>query len=101
LDPCGQGASPRLSCAFDSVALGIERAGGPMVNFQPVPKQQGKARVHLDPVTDHLDAATMRVAAVGGPGDGERHDYSESSVVVLTDPEGTESCLVAYSRPRA
>jgi predicted enzyme related to lactoylglutathione lyase len=73
-------------------------AGGPMVNFQPVPEpKQGKARVHLDLVTDDLDAAIARVIALGGGETGERHDYPEGSVVVLTDPEGTEFCVVAYS----
>jgi len=77
--------------------------GGPIVNFQPVPEpKQGKARVHLDLLTDDLDAAVARVTALGGRETGQRHDYPEGSVVVLTDPEGTEFCVVACStRPRA
>jgi predicted enzyme related to lactoylglutathione lyase len=69
----------------------------PMLNFQPVPEpKQGKARVHLDLLTDDLDAAVARVRALGGRETGERHDYDEGSVIVLADPEGTEFCLVAY-----
>lgn len=71
--------------------------GRPMLNFQPVPEaKQGKSRVHLDLLTDDLDAAIARVVGLGGQETGERHDYDEGTVVVLTDPEGTEFCVVAY-----
>lgn len=77
--------------------LGSSAGGGPMLNFQPVPEpKQGKARVHLDLLTDDLDEAVSRVVALGGRTTGERHDYDEGTVVVLTDPEGTEFCIVAY-----
>ena len=68
-----------------------------MLNFQPVPEpKQGKTRVHLDLLTDDLDATLSRVVALGGRTTGERHDDDEGTVVVLADPEGTEFCVVAY-----
>ena len=68
-----------------------------MVNFQPVPEpKHGKTRVHLDLLTDNLDGAIARVVELGGHETGERHEYDEGTVVVLTDPEDTEFCVVAY-----
>ena len=72
-------------------------AGMPQLNFQPVPEpKQGKSRVHLDLLADDLDAAIARALALGGHETGERHEYKEGTVIVLTDPEGNEFCLVAY-----
>jgi predicted enzyme related to lactoylglutathione lyase len=72
--------------------------GGPLLNFQPVPEpKRGKARVHLDLVTDDLGAAIDCVIGLGGRYTGERHEYDEGTVVVMTDPEGTEFCLVEYA----
>jgi predicted enzyme related to lactoylglutathione lyase len=77
--------------------LGPTSDSRPLVNFQPVPEtKRGKSRVHLDLLTDDLDAACARIAALGGHPTGERHEYDEGTVVVMTDPEGTEFCLVAY-----
>lgn len=71
--------------------------GRPMLNFQPVPEpKRGKARVHLDLVTDDLAAAIAEVVSLGGHETGERHEYDEGTVVVLADPEGTEFCVVQY-----
>lgn len=68
-----------------------------MINFQPVPEtKHGKTRVHLDLLTDDLDATISHVVALGGRTTEERHDYDEGTVVVLNDPEGTEFCIVAY-----
>jgi predicted enzyme related to lactoylglutathione lyase len=78
--------------------LGASAEGGPMINFQPVPEpKRGKSRIHLDLLTDELDAAVARVLALGGRETGQRHYYDEGTVVVLTDPEGTEFCVVAYN----
>jgi predicted enzyme related to lactoylglutathione lyase len=77
----------------------LEPSGAPrpLLNFQPVPEpKQGKSRIHLDMLTDDLDAALARVEALGGHQTGERHEYDEGTVVILTDPEGTEFCVVAY-----
>jgi predicted enzyme related to lactoylglutathione lyase len=80
----------------------VARFWAALLGGEPLPEpKQGKARVHLDLLTDDLDAAIARVSALGGRETGQRHDYPEGSVVVLTDPEGTEFCVVAYStRPR-
>lgn len=78
--------------------LTSSNAGHPFLNFQPVPEpKRGKARVHLDLVTEDLDGAIARVVELGGQATGERHEYEEGSVVVLADPEGTEFCVVAYA----
>ena len=70
---------------------------GPVLNFQPVPEpKHGKARIHLDLLTDDLPAAVRRVTELGGTETGERHDYDEGSVVVMADPEGHEFCLVQH-----
>ena len=76
----------------------LSAEGRPMLNFQPVPEPKvGKARVHLDLLTDDLAATLDRVVALGGRETGERHEYDEGTVVVLADPEGTEFCVCQYS----
>lgn len=75
--------------------LGPLTEGGPVVNFQPVQEpKQGKARVHLDVLTDDIPAAVAYVVELGGRELGERHDYDVGTVVVLADPEGNELCVV-------
>ncbi len=72
--------------------------GRPDLTFQPVPEpRSGKVRLHLDVVTDDLDAAIERVRTLGGTQTPERHDYPEGAVLVMTDPEGNEFCLVRYA----
>lgn len=74
-------------------------AGAPMVNFQPVPEpKRGKTRVHLDLLTEDLEASAARVVELGGRPTGERHAYDEGTVAVFTDPEGVEFCIVEYAR---
>jgi hypothetical protein len=69
----------------------------PRINFQPVPEPKvGKARVHLDITVPELETAMHSVAELGGGWTGERHDYAEGAVAVMTDPEGNEFCLVQY-----
>lgn len=78
--------------------LAPSTAGAPMLNFQPVPEpKRGKTRVHLDLLTDDLEAATRRVVELGGRPTGERHFYDEGTVAVFTDPEGVEFCLVEHA----
>jgi predicted enzyme related to lactoylglutathione lyase len=75
--------------------LGPLSPGGPVLNFQPVPEpKQGKVRIHLDLWSEDLTAAVARVLELGGAETGERHVYDEGVVVVLTDPEGHEFCVV-------
>lgn len=53
-------------------------------------------RLHLDVAVDDLEQGMAQVVALGGEFTGERHDYDEGVVVVMTDPEGHEFCLVQY-----
>jgi predicted enzyme related to lactoylglutathione lyase len=76
--------------------LGPVVHGGPTINFQPVPEAKvGKARVHLDVWVDDLDAAISLVEQLGGRSTGEIRTYPDGADAVVTDPEGTEFCLVA------
>ena len=76
--------------------LGPLTDGGPMVNFQPVPEaKDGKVRIHLDVLTDDLDAAVATVEGLGGRDLAQRHVYDVGTVAVMADPEGHEFCLVA------
>lgn len=77
--------------------LGRRGEGQPVLNFQPVPEpKRGKTRIHLDVVVDDIDSAVDSVTRLGGGPTGERHDYDEGVVVIATDPEGNEFCLVQY-----
>ena len=75
----------------------LRAPGCPDLTFQPVPEPRtGKVRLHLDVVTDDLDAAVGRVLALGGTQTPQRHEYAEGTVLVMADPEGNEFCLVRY-----
>jgi hypothetical protein len=45
---------------------------------------------------DDVEAAIDLVAGLAGRPTRERHDYGAGAVVVMTDPEGQEFCLVQY-----
>jgi predicted enzyme related to lactoylglutathione lyase len=80
------------------VYLGHRDDSQPRLVFQPVRELKvGKNRVHLDVTVDDLEEGIERVTALGGRPTGERHTYDEGIVVVMTDPEGHEFCLVQYS----
>ena len=75
--------------------IGPTAAGGPVVTFQPVPEPKvGKTRIHLDLWVDELEATMVLVTELGGHVTGETHRYDEGTVVVMTDAEGNEFCLV-------
>jgi predicted enzyme related to lactoylglutathione lyase len=79
------------------VYLGERGDPQPRLVFQPVAAPQaGKVRIHLDVSVDDIDAAVREVAGLGGRSTGERHEYDEGVVVVMTDPEEHEFCLVQY-----
>jgi predicted enzyme related to lactoylglutathione lyase len=79
------------------VYLGQRGDQQPRLVFQPVPEpKQGKVRIHLDVTVDDLGEAIRTVQDLGGRLTGERHDYDEGIVVVVTDPEDHEFCLVQY-----
>jgi len=80
------------------VYLGHRGDSQPRLVFQPVTEPKGgKNRVHLDVTVDDIDEAIERVCALGGHSTGERHQYDEGVVVIMTDPEGHEFCLVHYA----
>jgi predicted enzyme related to lactoylglutathione lyase len=79
------------------VYLGQPGDALPRLVFQPVPEPKtGKVRVHLDVTVDDIEEAIGVVAGLGGRFTGERQDYDEGVVVVMTDPEDHEFCLVQY-----
>lgn len=79
------------------VYLGDPGDSLPRLVFQPVTEpKQGKTLVHLDIAVDDIAAGIAQVVALGGASTGERHEYDEGVVVVMTDPEGHEFCLVQY-----
>jgi predicted enzyme related to lactoylglutathione lyase len=82
--------------------IGPTASGGPAITFQPVPEEKtGKARIHLDVWVDQLDAAIVLVGELGGgASSGEIHRYDEGTVVVMSDIEGNEFCLVGPPRPQ-
>ena len=75
-------------------------AGGPVLNFQPVPEGHGeKAPVHLDLWVDDLPAATAKLEALGGSLTGAREVIpTRGTIVVARDPEGHELCLISADR---
>jgi predicted enzyme related to lactoylglutathione lyase len=79
------------------VYLGERGESQPRLVFQPVPEPQtGKVRIHLDISVDDIDEAMTTVINLGGRFTGERHDYEDGVVVVMSDPEDHGFCLVEY-----
>jgi predicted enzyme related to lactoylglutathione lyase len=79
------------------VYLGQRGDALPRLVFQPVAEPKaGKVRIHLDVTVDDIAEAIGFVTSLGGQFTGERHDYDEGAVVVMTDPEDHEFCLVQY-----
>jgi predicted enzyme related to lactoylglutathione lyase len=75
--------------------IGSRADAQPRLTFQRVPEPRvGKVRLHLDVEVDDIDVGLAEVEELGGAWTGERHDYDEGVVVVVTDPEGHEFCLV-------
>ncbi len=72
--------------------------GVPWLTFAPVPEPKvGKNRLHLDLVVDDLTEAVATITELGGSATGEQHRYDEGVVTVMTDIEGNEFCVVAYT----
>lgn len=82
----------------DWATVGSRSDPSPRLTFQRVPERKhGKVRLHLDVEVDNIDAAQHQVEALGGRWTGQRHDYpGEGVVLVMTDLEGHEFCLVQY-----
>jgi predicted enzyme related to lactoylglutathione lyase len=80
--------------------IGPTAPGGPAITFQPVPEEKvGKSRIHLDVWVEELDAALALVRDLGGRSTGEIHLYDEGTVIVMSDVEGNEFCLVGPRSP--
>jgi len=81
--------------------IGPTTPGGPAITFQPVPEEKvGKTRIHLDLWVDQLEGTIALVRDLGGSHTGETHLYDEGTVVVMSDVEGNEFCLVGPPRPK-
>jgi predicted enzyme related to lactoylglutathione lyase len=77
--------------------VGSRHDAEPRITFQQVPEPNAaKVRLHLDVAVDDIEAGIAEVERLGGRDTGERHDYDEGVVVVMTDPEGHEFCLVNF-----
>jgi predicted enzyme related to lactoylglutathione lyase len=78
--------------------LGPTAIGGPMLYFQPVPEAKtGKARAHLDLWVDDLPAAVRLVEELGGHLANASHDVRSGTLAVMTEPDGTEFCLITFA----
>jgi predicted enzyme related to lactoylglutathione lyase len=82
----------------DWATVGSRLDPTPRLTFQRVPEpNKGKVRIHLDIQVDDIDTARTEVESLGGHWTGQRYDYpDEGVVIVMTDPEGHEFCLVQY-----
>ncbi len=82
----------------DWATVGSRLDEAPRLTFQRVPEpKQGKVRLHLDVQVEDVDAGRAQVESLGGRWTGQRHDYpGEGVVMVMTDPEGHEFCIVQY-----
>ena len=77
--------------------LGSRSGTRPRLTFQRVPEpKSAKVRIHLDVQVEDIAAGRRQVEALGGRWTGTRNDYDEGVVLVMTDPEGHEFCLVEY-----
>ena len=77
--------------------IGSRDDAQPRITFQRVPEPRiGKVRLHLDVRVDDIETGIAEVERLGGVCTGERHEYDDGVVVVMTDPEGHVFCLVEY-----
>lgn len=64
--------------------------------LQKVPEHKtSKNRVHLDFTVTDVDAAIRRITDLGGS---ELHNRTSAGGVTMTDPEGKEFCIAAFTR---
>jgi predicted enzyme related to lactoylglutathione lyase len=73
-------------------------AGSMVLALQRVPEAKaGKNRLHFDVYVDDLEAATVRVAELGGSRWAEHAETLDDGGLIsriMSDPEGNEFCLV-------
>ena len=56
----------------------------------------GKTRVHIDLWVEDLHDAIQLVEELGGSQVGEIQNARGGTIVVMTDPDGTEFCLITF-----
>lgn len=86
----------RLGDPPQFVNLAATKPGAPQVCFQRVPEPKTvKNRLHLDLAVEDVDAACLRVEALGG-WRRDDHDFHEHgfSWRRMADPDGNEFCLI-------
>lgn len=82
---------------IDWATVGSRFDDQPRLTFQRVPEPKtGKVRIHLDVQVDSIEAGRDLVEHLGGRWSGVRHDYDEGTVMLMTDPEDHEFCIVEY-----
>jgi predicted enzyme related to lactoylglutathione lyase len=68
----------------------------PVICFQRVPESKaGKNRLHLDLSVQDLDAASARIAELGGSQAGEDQHLEQFTWRTMADPEGNEFDIAA------
>lgn len=74
----------------------VAREGWPALGFQRVDDPTpGKNRVHLDLMTDDLDAEVQRLVGLGAVETGRHSVDGGFQWVVLADPDGNVFCVAA------
>jgi predicted enzyme related to lactoylglutathione lyase len=69
--------------------------GGVAIAFQRVPEPKtGKNRVHVDLLSDDIEAEATRIEGLGGRRLWASEDPGDA-FIVLADPEGNEFCVIA------
>jgi predicted enzyme related to lactoylglutathione lyase len=71
----------------------LQRPGrAPSLGFQKVSEPKtGKNRVHLDVAASDVEAAQLRIEALGGR---RVNGFEDGGFLVMADPEGNEFCVV-------
>jgi predicted enzyme related to lactoylglutathione lyase len=86
---------PGASSYFASIGREDPDPGQPNWLFAKVPEHKvAKNRVHVDLVTDDVEAELSRLVDLGAVRVADKDEYGHSWTV-LTDPEGNEFCVAA------
>jgi predicted enzyme related to lactoylglutathione lyase len=76
--------------------VGPTADSGPVLTFQPVARApRARGRVHLDLWVDDLDDALAGAERLGARQVGAPQTLERGTIVVMTDPDGNEFCLLA------
>jgi len=75
-----------------------ELPGGGWLVLQKVPEiKTAKIRMHLDLIVDDVDDAIVEITALGGT---QISDPRSGGGVTMSDPEGNEFCIGAFTRSK-